>query len=223
MEFERLYSILGEKKDDVKNLKVLVLGLGGVGGYTVETLARCGIKKLVLVDYDTVDITNINRQIIAFHSTVGKKKIDVFKERIKDISKDIEVELLDKKITKENIDLLFNYDVDFIVDACDYMETKKELIKECLNRGQKFISSMGTALKLDPTKLEITDLSKTEYDPIAKVLRKYVKDEKLKGKIPVISSKEKPLKKELELGSVSFVPSVAGILITSYIVREVIK
>ena len=224
MEFDRLEQLLGEKYENVKNLSVLVLGVGGVGGYVVESLARCGISKIILVDYDTVDITNINRQIIALSSTIGKYKVDVFEDRIKEINSNCEVIKIREKITKENIDLIFNQNVDFIVDACDTISVKKEIIKRCLSKKQKFISSMGTAQKLDPTKLVITDLKNTSYDPIAKILRKYVKDEKLKGKIPVVSSLEeaKPLNGK-NLGSTSFVPSVAGLFITSYIIREVIK
>lgn len=224
MEFERLKLLVGEDYEKIKNLSVLVLGVGGVGGYVVESLVRCGISKIILVDYDKIDVTNINRQVIALKSTIGKYKVDVFESRIKDINCFCEVIKIKEKITVENIELLFQEKVDFIVDACDTISVKKELIKACLMRKQKFISSMGTAQKLDPTKLVITDLKNTSYDPIAKILRKFVATEKLKGKIPVVSSLEKPLpKKDKTLGSTSFVPSVAGLFITSYIIREVLK
>ena len=224
MEFERLEQLVGDNYKKIKELKVLVLGVGGVGGYVVESLVRCGISKIIIVDFDKVDITNINRQIIALNSTVGKYKVDVFENRIKDINPNCEIVKIKEKITLENIDLIFNEEVDYIVDACDTISVKKEIIKLCLNKKQKFISSMGTAQKLDPTKLMITDLNKTSYDPIAKILRKYVKEEKLKGKIPVVSSLEQPISSNKKtLGSTSFVPSVAGLLITSYIIREVIE
>lgn len=224
MEFERLEQLVGEKYKNIKALKVLVLGVGGVGGYVVESLVRCGISKIILVDFDKVEITNINRQIIALKSTIGKYKVDVFEERIKDISPNCEVVKIKEKITLDNIGLIFDEEVDYIIDACDTINVKKEIIKVCLNKRQKFISSMGTAQKLDPSKLVITDLMKTSYDPIAKILRKYVKDEKLKGKIPVVSSLEQKVDSNKKvLGSTSFVPSVAGLLITSYIIREVIE
>lgn len=223
-EFERLKILVGPNIEKIKNLSVLVLGVGGVGSFTVESLVRSGIKKIIIVDNDIVDITNINRQLIALHSTIGEHKVDVLEKRIKDISKTCEVIKIKQRITLENIDILFKEKVDFIVDACDTIEVKKELLKCCLKTHQKLIMSMGTANKLDPTKLNIMDLKDTSYDPIAKILRKYVKDEKLKGKIPVVASIEQPIKTgQKTLGSTSFVPSVAGLLITSYIINEVIK
>ncbi len=222
-QFERIEKILNNY-DKVKKLSVLVLGIGGVGGYVVESLVRMGIAKIILVDYDTVDITNINRQIIALNSTIGQYKVDVFEKRINDINPNCTVIKLKEKITLENIDMLFNDDVDYIIDACDTVPVKKELLKRCKKRNQKLIISTGTANKVDASKLEITDIRKTSYDPIAKILRKVVKEEKLKGKIPVLASSETPIKTDdHKLGSVSFVPSVAGLLITNYIINEVIK
>lgn len=221
-EFNRIEKLLQDDYDKIKNLSVLVLGLGGVGGYVVESLVRLGIKKIVLVDYDIVDITNINRQIIANHETIGKYKVDVFEDRIKTISPTCEIVKIKEKITPDTIQLLFQEKVDFYVDACDTKEVKCEFLKRCLTEKYPFIMSMGTANKLDATLLEITDLSKTCYDPLAKYLRKYVKEHHLKGKVPVISSKEE-VKKCDGLGSVSYVPSVAGLLITNYIVQEVLK
>lgn len=221
-EFDRLKILVKDKFKNIESLRVLVLGVGGVGGYVVESLVRCGISKIILVDYDTVDETNINRQIIATHKTIGLPKVDVFENRIKEISPNCEVIKIKEKITVENIDLLFQDEVDFYVDACDTISVKQEFLKCCLENKKKFIMSMGTANKICPEKLEIIDLSKTSYDPIAKILRKYMKDKKLKGRVPVVASKEEPIKAEGRLGSVSFVPSTAGLLITSYIIREVL-
>lgn len=222
--FERTEKILKNSYDKVRELSVLVLGIGGVGGYVVESLVRMGIRKIILVDYDIVDITNINRQIIALNSTIGKFKVDVFETRINEINPNCEVIKITEKITLENINLLFEYDVDYIVDACDTVSVKKELLKICKKKNQKIIISTGTANKIDASKLEIIDLRKTSYDPIAKILRKVVKEENIKGKIPVLASKEMPIKTDdNKLGSVSFVPSVAGLLITNYIINEVIK
>ena len=219
---ERFYLLAGDKVLDVGKLNILIIGLGGVGSYTLESLARMGVGNFTIVDYDTVDVSNINRQIYALHSTIGEKKVDVAKRRVLDISPTTNVNTIDTKITLENIDKLMLGSYDYVVDACDSVEIKKELIKLCKEKNQKLISSMGTANKLDPTKLKITDLSKTNYDPIAKILRKYVKDNHIKGKITVVSSDEVPFKLQGKLGSVSFVPSVAGLLITSHIIREVI-
>lgn len=222
MEWTRLELLLKDKLNLLQDKTILVIGLGGVGGYTVESLARLGIKRLVLIDGDVVDITNINRQIIALHSTIGQAKVDVFKDRIKDINPECEVITIHKFITKEEVDILIN-DVDYVVDACDTVEVKKEIIRVCNNKKIKFISCMGTGNKIDPTKLEIIDIRKTEYDPLAKIIRKMVRDEKISCKVPVICSKEQPIKtNSKEIASCSFVPSVAGLLCTSYIVKDIV-
>ena len=221
-EFERLEKLVGkENYEKIKDITVLIIGLGGVGGYVCESLARCNIKKMILVDYDKIDKTNINRQIIALKSTVGMKKTDLFKKRINDIS-ETEVDVIDEKITLDNIEILFKEKVDYIVDACDTIEIKKEIIRQCLKKKIKFISSMGTANKMMIEKLIITDIRKTSYDPIAKVIRKMVKEENIKEKIMVLSSEEMPVKTGI-LASNSFVPPAAGLMIGNYIVRDVIK
>lgn len=221
----RLEKIIGTDKINIlKNKSVLVLGCGGVGGYVVEALARSGIGTLILVDFDKIDKSNINRQIIALNSTIGKLKVDVLEDRIKDINKNIKVIKISEFIDDKNFDILFNNKIDYFVDACDTMITKKMVIKECLKRKIKFISSMGTGNKLDPSKLEICKLEDTVNDPLARVLRKFVKDEKIKSKIMVLSSREIPIKTgDRTPGSSAFVPSSAGLLIASYIVREFIK
>ena len=220
--FERLELIIG--KDNLNNIStktVLVLGCGGVGGYTIESLVRCNIGKIIIVDNDMVNKSNINRQIIALNSTIGKLKVDAFKKRIKDINSNCKVKTIKEFITKDNINILFKEHIDYLVDACDTIETKKTVITECLNRKIKFISCMGTGNKLDPSKLQITTLDKTSYDPIAKILRKHFRDNK---KIKVLSSTERPIKtKEKTVGSNSFVPPSAGLLITSYIIKDLIK
>ena len=223
--FKRLEMLIGN--DNLKELKsksVLILGVGGVGGYVAEALARSNIGTLILVDYDIVDITNINRQIIALDSTIGKKKVDVLEERIKDINSGCKIIKIDKFIDINNLEELFKYKIDFLVDACDTASTKKETIKKCLEKNIDFISSMGTGNKLDPSKLEITDIRKTVNDPLARILRKFIKDEKINKKVMVLSSKELPIKTgERTPGSTAFVPSSAGLLIASYIVRHFIK
>ena len=221
LKFSRLQKVIGNDNVNLLSNKcVLVLGCGGVGGYVVEALARSNIGKIILVDYDKVDISNINRQIIALDSTIGMYKVDLLENRIKDINSNCEVIKLNKFIDTENIDELFNYNVDFFVDACDTVIVKKKVIKECLKRKIKFISCMGTGNKLDPSKLEIIDIRKTVNDPLARIIRKFVKDEKINDKVLVLSSSELPIKiNDRTPGSCSFVPSSAGLLIASYIIR----
>ena len=222
-QFERLETLIGkENLELLKQKKILIVGLGGVGGYVTESLARSGIGNLVLVDYDTVDITNLNRQIIALHSTIGKKKIDLFSERIKDINSECKVVTYDLFLNKENyLDVLDNK-YDFIIDCCDSIEAKKILLDTAIKKDINYISSMGTANKMDPSKLEIIELSKTNNDPIARIMRKYVKDNNIKKKIMVLSSKEVPIKNGNKLGSNSFVPASAGLLIASCVINSII-
>ena len=223
--FSRLVKVIGEDDFSILNKsKVLVLGCGGVGGYVVEALARSGIGTLVIVDFDNIDESNINRQIIALDSTVGLKKVDVLEKRIKDINRDCNVIKIDNFITVDNLDELFNYDIDFFVDACDTTSVKKEIIKKCLNKKIKFISCMGTGNKLDPSKLEIIDIRKTSNDPLARMIRKYVKDEKINDKVMVLCSSEVPVKTgDRTPGSTAFVPPAAGLMIASYVVKKLLK
>ena len=207
-----------ENLQTLKNKSVFILGLGGVGGYVCEALARSGVGRLVLMDFDSVDVTNINRQIIAMHSTVGRKKVDVMKERVLDINPDCVVDLYDMFL-EDDLSILEDIDVDFIVDCCDTVFTKKRIISYCLDKNISFLTCLGTAKKIDPSLLEITELSKTYNDPLARILRKYVKDNHIKGKIPVCFSGELPMDVK-ELGSSAFVPSSAGLLIASYVVRK---
>lgn len=223
--FSRLVKVIGEDDFSILNKsKVLVLGCGGVGGYVVESLARSGIGTLVIVDFDNIDESNINRQIIALDSTVGLKKVDVLEKRIKDINRDCNVIKIDKFITVDNFDELFNYDIDFFVDACDTTSVKKEIIKRCINKKIKFISCMGTGNKLDPSKLEIIDIRKTSNDPLARMIRKFVKDEKINSKVMVLCSSEVPVKTgDRTPGSTAFVPPAAGLMIASYVVKKLLN
>lgn len=223
--FNRLEKVIGyDSLEILKDKTVLVLGCGGVGGFVCEALVRSAIGRVIIVDYDVVDETNINRQIIALESTIGRKKVDVLEERIKDINSSCEVVKIDKFITVSNIDELFSYNIDYFIDACDTVSVKKEVIDKCLLNKIKFISCMGTGNKVHPEKLSIVDIRKTVNDPLARIIRKYVKDKRIKDKVMVLSSDEVPLKTENSVvGSTSFVPSVAGILIAGYVIREFIK
>lgn len=223
--FSRLSKVIGDESVNLLSKKcVLVLGCGGVGGYTCEALVRSNIGRIIIVDFDIIDESNLNRQIIALESTIGLKKVDVLEKRLKDINSSCEVIKIDKFIDCNNLDELFKFDIDYFVDACDTVRTKKAIIDECLARKIKFISCMGTGNKLDPTKLEIIDIRKTVNDPLARIIRKYVKDKKINSKVLVLSSTEVPVKiGESTPGSTAFVPSCAGLIIASYIIGELIR
>ena len=218
---DRLEILIGNKNiKKLKNTTVLIIGLGGVGGHALESIARSGIGKVIIVDKDVVDITNLNRQIITKKNNIGENKVDVAENRIKEIS-DTEVIKINEFINKSNIEILFDQEIDYIIDACDTIETKEELIKEAIKRNIKIISCMGTAKKMDPTRLKIMDIRKTNYDPIAKRIRKMVKEEKINQKIMVVSSDEIPVNVE-KLGSNSFVPATAGLLCASFVINDVV-
>ena len=212
--FDRIERLIG--KDNltlIKNKSVLIVGLGGVGGSAILSLVRSGIGKVIIIDFDNVDISNINRQLIAFNDSVGRKKTDVCEEVKYDIFLD-----------KDNIiKILDDNNPDYVIDACDSVKTKQALIKACLYKKIKIISCMGTGNKLNPLDLEITDIRKTVNDPLARVMRKWVKDNRINDKIMVVSSKEKPLKKDRVIASMCFVPNAAGILIANYIIKDIIK
>lgn len=223
-ELQRLELLIGDKINDIKTKTILIIGLGGVGGYATESLIRSGIGKLILVDNDVIDITNLNRQIISNHENIGKRKVDEWEKRAKSINPNINIKKINSFITEENIDLLFEEKIDYLIDACDTVNTKKILIKKCLEKNIKFISCMGTGNKFRPEYFEITDIRKTSYDPIAKIIRKMINDEHIKGKVPVLYSKEKPKKIDNKIiGSNAFVPSVAGIMCASFIFNMIIE
>lgn len=218
---DRLEILVGnENIKKLKNTTVLIVGIGGVGGYALEAIARSGIGKIIIVDKDIVDITNLNRQIITTKNNIGLNKVDVAEQRIKEIS-DAEILKINKFITKENIEELFKEKIDYIIDACDTIETKKELIRQSIKRKIKIISCMGTAKKMNPSKLKIMEIKKTNYDPLAKIIRKMVREEKIKEKIMVVCSDEIPIKRE-KLGSNSLVPSTAGILCASFVINDIV-
>jgi len=222
--FERLELLIGkEKVEKLNNTRILIIGLGGVGGILAETLVRNGIEDIVLIDNDKIDITNKNRQIIALDSTLNKYKTEVLKDRILDINKDCKVEIINDFIDKNNIDLLFNKPVDYVIDACDTVSTKILIIKECLKRNIKVISSMGMGKKLDLSKLKIMDIRKTSYDKLAKVVRKKLKDDGINEKIMVLSSDEEPIDTKENIGSYSPLTSYAGLLIADYVIKDIIK
>lgn len=222
-QLKRLELMIGEDNiEKIKNTRVLVLGLGGVGSYAVETLIRSGIGNIILVDYDTIDITNLNRQLMTNQNNIGEFKTSALEKRIKTINPNCNIEIINEKITKDNIEELLTLKPEYIVDACDTIEVKKELILRCKKNNIKLISSMGTGNKFDPSRLKIMDIKKTSYDPIAKILRKFVVDNKINYKVMVVCSDEVPLKISNPIGSNAFVPGTAGLLCASYIINDIV-
>ena len=217
--FEREELLIGDKINELKNKTVLIVGIGGVGGYVTESMARAGIGHLILVDFDVIDETNINRQLVALHSNIGKKKVEAYKERILDINPNCIVDTFDIFYNEENKDIIFNNNIDYVIDCCDSLNSKVILIQECYERNIPIISSMGTGNKFHPEMFKIDKLKNTEYDPLAKKMRYLLKDNKELLDTMVIYSRETPTEYKGKIGSISYVPSVAGLLLTSYVIN----
>lgn len=224
MQFQRTEILINQENLNIlQNSHVAIFGIGGVGSYVVESLVRSGIGEITIVDFDIVDITNINRQIIALHSTIGKKKVDVMKERILDINPNIKIHTFDTFVSKETINK-FNFEnYDYVVDAIDNVTGKLLIIEKCKEHNTPIITSLGTANKLDPTKLTLTDISKTHTCPLAKVIRLELRKREIKH-LDVLFSTELPIKTDTNvLGSISYVPSSAGLLISSKVINNLIR
>lgn len=237
--FARLEMIAGKDAMAIlKKSRVAVFGIGGVGSYAAEGLARSGIGTLALIDHDTVDITNLNRQIIALESTLGRAKVDAAKERLMEINPEITVHTFQKFYLPEDRDWFDFTSYDYIIDAIDTVTAKIDLILEAQRAGVPIISSMGTGNRMDPTKIGITDVYRTAGDPLAKIMRHELKKRGVR-KLTVCTSAELPLKpiREEEAyqnemsrsgrrglpGSSPFVPPAAGLAIASYVVRQLIR
>ena len=226
MNLSRLESLVGgENINKIKNLKVLILGIGGVGGYTVESLTRCGVSNITLVDGDTIKPSNINRQIIATRWNNNRYKTKEWKKRIKRINPNAIVNIINTHITEDNMEVLFSDNYDYMIDCCDTSKVKIKLVKECSKKGIKLISSMGMANKMDATKVMISTLDKTETDPLAKKIRGELKgqEKELMKDVTVVYSNEKPINNNNMLGSTAYVPAVAGLYITNFIINDVIS
>ncbi len=224
MQFQRTELLIGEENlNKLKRANVIVFGIGGVGSYVVEALVRSGIGKLSIVDFDNVDITNINRQILALHSTVGRKKVDVMKERILDINPNIELKTYPLFVSEDTINMFNFQDYDYVVDAIDNVTGKLLIIEKCKEHNTNIISSLGTANKVDPSKLMITDISKTHTCPLAKVVRLELRKRNI-NHLDVLFSTEVPTKTTTNvLGSISYLPSCAGLMIASKVINTLIK
>ena len=241
-QFSRNELIIGTKGLDIlKNSRVAILGVGGVGSFAAESLARSGVGSIVLMDKDNIDITNINRQIHANTTTIGKSKVEEMKKRILAINPECEVIAIQDFYTEETFEKFYEKKLDFVIDACDTVTYKIHLIKYCLSNNIPFISVMGSANKQDPTKFQITDIRKTTVCPLAKVIRLKLKKERIKGKVPVVFSTESPTvaneeylqkigkedseirKQKIPPASNAFCPSTAGLIAANYVYTNLIK
>jgi len=223
--YERTEALIGsEGIEKLKDSHVAVFGVGGVGSYVAEAIARAGVGEITLVDGDRVAESNINRQLVATSSTVGQPKVEIMKQRILDINPEAKVNVIFDFYTPENREKFIN-DYTYVVDAIDSVPNKIDLIEHFINRNIKMISSMGTANKLDPTMFEVSDIYKTSVCPLAKVMRKKLKEKGIR-KLKVVYSKEEAKCCKFEntsLGSVSFVPSVAGLILAGEVIKDIIK
>ena len=222
----RTKMLLGQEKlNRLKGSTVAVFGIGGVGGYVVEALARSGVGNIIIVDGDVVAESNINRQIIALLSTVGRSKVEVMQERIKDINRDINVTAYNMFFEKENANKIDISKVDYVIDCIDRVTNKVDLIEWAKQNGKKVISAMGAGNKLDATKFEVSDIYKTSVCPLAKIMRKLLKERNIKD-LKVVYSKELPIKIEEDYngkatcGSVAFVPSCMGLIMAGEVIKD---
>lgn len=233
-QFSRTELIIGKNNiEKINKSKVVLFGLGGVGSYVLEGLARAGIGHFILVDDDTVSVTNINRQIIATTKTIGKNKVDVAKERVLDINPDAIVETKQMFFTPDTEDF-FDSTIDYIIDAVDTVTAKLEIIERAKKHNIPVISCMGTGNKIDPTRFEVSDISKTKVCPLAKTMRKNLKKRGIEH-VKVVYSQEEPIipsqmeekeesghSKRVTPGSISFVPSVAGLICAGEVIKDII-
>ena len=227
-EFSREIKLIGQENfEKLKNSKVILFGVGGVGGYVLESLARSGIENITIVDFDTVSESNLNRQIIALQTTIGKYKVDVAKERVNNINPNCNVVAMKEKLTKENIDR-FNFSCyDFVIDAIDMVTSKLLIIEKAKKENVEVISCMGTGNKLDATQLRICDISKTNYCPLAKVMRKELKNRGIYH-LNVVFSTEQPKRfdekvRKVTPASIAYVPAVAGLYISQFVINKLME
>lgn len=223
-QFVRTGAVIGESGvRKLEDSSIILFGIGGVGSYTAEALARAGVGSLTLVDRDTVDITNLNRQLPALHSTLGKSKVSVMADRIKDINPDCNVNGIECFFLPETSDDFDFRQYDYVIDAIDTVSGKLAIIEKANREGTPVISSMGTGNKLDPTMFRIAPIEKTKVCPLAKVMRRELKARGITG-VKVLYSEEEPVKRSGQRtpGSISFVPSVAGLIIAGEVIKDIL-
>ena len=222
---ERMELLLDSKIiDKIKNINILIVGVGGVGGACFEALVRLGVQHLTIIDNDNFNITNLNRQILSNINNIGHSKVKEALLRAKSINPDILVETMDMFLNEANIGSIDFEKFDYVLDCCDTVTTKFLLIKKCNEHNVKLISSMGTGNRLDPTKITVTDIWKTNNDPLAKAMRKILRDNGLNCKVPVVTSTEIPIKTHVAtVGSISLVPNTAGFYMASWVFNDIMN
>lgn len=222
--FDRLLRLSDlEDLKKIESQKILLVGIGGVGGYTLEALVRSGFRDITIIDGDTIDVSNINRQIIATSKNITKLKGEEAKIRCLEINPNVNIKTINTFLTSENFSKYVKEKYDYIIDACDDIKMKIELIKYALDNDIKIITALGTGRKLNPTKLEITSLNKTYNDPLAKKLRYELKKRNIALNIPVVFSREEAIDTGSIIGSAIFVPASAGLLLANYVFCDVTK
>lgn len=221
---DRLLKLIGDKNaSKLYTSKILIVGIGGVGGSAIEMIARSFINNITIVDYDTFDKSNINRQILSNINNINEYKVNEAEKRILSINDKCNIVKYNKKVDKDFLDSLEPC-YDYIIDACDDVNAKILLIKYAIKNNIKIISCMGTGNKINPEMLKISNIWKTNYDPLAKKIRYLLRKEKIKYKLPVVYSDEKPiLKTNGYVASISTVPNAAGIFLASYVINDILK
>ncbi len=221
---ERILRVISlEQLNKIKNLNILIVGLGGVGGSAFEALVRMGVQHITVIDNDKFDISNLNRQVLSNLSNIGHFKANEALLRAKSINNDIIVDSREMFLDESNFKELEISKYDYVLDCCDTVNTKLLLIKECLSNNINIISAMGTGNRLDPTQLEIANIWKTSGDPLAKKMRKLLKDNHINKRVNVVYSKEIPVRVSNPVGSTSLVPNVAGYYMAGYVINDVLK
>ncbi len=234
--FERTSIILKDNQlDALKNAHILLAGLGGVGSYAAEALARAGIGSLTFIEHDVVSASNLNRQLVALHSTIGQKKSDVMLERIKDINPDCKVTIIDQFVRPDNMEEIFSQPYDYVIDAIDSLSCKVSFVRTAHEKGYKVISSMGAGGKLDPTKIKVDDIYKTSECKLARVMRVRLKRQRVKKGILAVYSTEHPLpplppepvpgegRPRAVNGTISYLPSLFGLTIAGVVIQKLVQ
>ena len=223
--FDRTLKIIDKSLlEIIKQQKILLVGVGGVGGFALESLVRLGFQNITIIDNDVIEESNLNRQIISTRENIGEKKVDIAKKRTLSINPNATITTLDLFLQEENKDIIFQNKYDYIIDACDTITTKYLLIKEAIKSNCRIISCMGTGNRLNPSKITITRLDKTYNDSLAKAMRDILRKNKMSLNVPVVWSSEEPIKiKEKAPGSIVLVPAAAGLQLVYFILNDLIN
>lgn len=222
--YDRTEIVLGKENiEKIKKLHICICGIGGVGSFVFESLVRLGVKQITVIDKDKVDLTNINRQLIALSSNVGMPKVECAVKRAREINPDVKINIVHDYISVDNVDKYITKDTNYVIDAIDTVDSKISIIKKCKTENIPLISSMGMANRLDPLKIKISYIEKTTMCPLAKRIRKILREENI-SKVKVVYSDEEPIKTDSDkLGSIPYVPGIAGLIIVSEIIKDIIK